>query len=88
MVCRCGRSPYVKRGTTNDGVVGKGAVNDKEIDFLNELLRVRPDGYWQSNNSNRKDFGATGSYQRYVWGLKTLSVDPHLLECRVVKEIY
>ena len=51
---------------TNDGVVGKEAINDKEIDLLGELLRVHPDGYWQSNSSNEKDLGATESYQRHV----------------------
>jgi len=48
---------------TNDGVVYKGAINDKEIDLLSKLLRVRPDGYWQSNSFDGNDFGATKSFQ-------------------------
>ena len=76
------------RGTTKDGVIGRWAINDKEIDLLNELLRVHPDGYWQSNSSNEKDLGAIKSYEQHVWELVTFSVDPHLLECRVVEDIY
>ena len=45
MICGCGRPPCVKRGTTNDGVVRKGVIDDKEIDLLDELLKVRPNGY-------------------------------------------
>ena len=51
---------------TNDGVICRGAINDKEIDLLSKLLRVCPDGYWQSNGSDGKDFGAIESYQRHV----------------------
>ena len=39
-------SPCVKRGTSNDGVVGQGAMNDEEVDLFSELLKVRSDGYW------------------------------------------
>ena len=88
MVCGRGRPPCVKHGTTNDSVVGRGATNDKEIDLLIKLLKVRLDGYWRSNDSDGKNFGATESYQRHVWELETLSINPHLLERRVVKDIY
>ena len=87
MVCGRGHPLCVKCRTTNDGVVYRGAINDKEIDLLSKLLKVRPDGYWQSNSSNRNDFGTTKSYQRHVYGLETLSVDPYLLKRRVVEEI-
>ena len=66
VVCGRGHLSCIKRGTTNDGVVGRGAINDKEIDLLSKLLRVHPNGYWQSNSSNEKDLGATESYQRHV----------------------
>ena len=51
---------------TNNGIVGKGAVNDKDIDLISKLLRVHPDGYWQSNGFDGKDLGAIESYQRHV----------------------
>ena len=51
---------------TNDGVICRGAINDKEIDLLSKLLRVCSNGYWQSNGSDGKDFGAIESYQRHV----------------------
>ena len=66
MVYRCGRLPCVKHVTTNDGIIGRGAINDKEIDLLSESLKVHSDGYWQSNSPNRKDIGAPESYQRCV----------------------
>ena len=66
MVCGCGRPPRVKHRTTNDSVIGRGATNDKEIDLLIKLLKVRLDGYWRSNDSDGKNFGATESYQRHV----------------------
>jgi len=50
------------RRSTNDGVVDRGAINDQEIDFLSELLRVSPNGYWQGDGSHEKDLGATESY--------------------------
>ena len=68
VVYRRGHLPCVKHVTTNDGILGRWAINDKEIDLLNELLKVHFDGYWQSNSPNRKDFSATESYQRCVWG--------------------
>ena len=45
VVCGRGYPPCVKRGTTKDGVIGRWAINGKEIDLLNELLKVHPDGY-------------------------------------------
>lgn len=47
--------------TTNDGIVGRGAINDQEIDFFSEQLRV-PNGYWQGDGSYGEDFSATESY--------------------------
>ena len=29
----------------NDGIVGRGAINNQEVDLLSELLRVHPNGY-------------------------------------------
>ena len=63
---RCGRPPCVKHETTNDGVVGRGAIDDKETNLLSKLPKVRPDGYWQNNGSDGKDFGSTESHQWHV----------------------
>ena len=76
MVCGYGRPLCVKHRSTNDSVVGRGAINDQEIDLLSELLRVRPNSYWRGDGSYEEDLGATES-----------SVNPHLLECRVVEDI-
>ena len=60
----CGRScPLcVKRGSTNDGIVGKGAINYKETNLPSELLRVCPNGYWQCDSPYGEDLGATETY--------------------------
>ena len=34
------------RGSTNDGIVGRRAINYKKTNLPNELLRVCPNGYW------------------------------------------
>ena len=47
---------------TNDGVVGRGAIDNKEIDLLGELLKVRPNGYQQGDGSHGEDLGATKPY--------------------------
>ena len=62
MICGCGRPPCVKRGTTNDGVVRKGVIDDKEIDLLGELLKVRPNGYQQGDGSHGEDLDTTEPY--------------------------
>ena len=42
MVYGRGLPPCVKHGTTNDGFISRGAIDDKEIDLLGKLLRYVP----------------------------------------------
>ena len=62
MVYGRGLSPCIKHGTTNDGFIGRGAIDDKEIDLLGKLLRVHPNGYRQGDGSHGEDLGAIEPY--------------------------
>ena len=62
MVCGCSCLSCVKRGLTNDGIVGGGAINHKETNLSSELLRIYPNGFWQGDGPYREDLGAIETY--------------------------
>lgn len=62
MVCRRGCFPCIERRSFNDGVVGKGAIDDEETNLLGELLRVHSYGHWLDDGPDKENFGIAKSY--------------------------
>ena len=79
--------PRVKGRTAQDGIVGRRIVNNQYRDIPSDLLRVITDRHKQSNYTKVVYFCPSESNEQCVGWNQPFSLNPHLLECRVVEDI-
>ena len=72
---------------TQDGVVGRRTINNQEQDIFGDLLRVITDHHKQSDYAKRVYSHSFESNEWCVGWNQSFSLNPYLLEHRVVEDI-
>ena len=79
--------PRVEGRSSEDGIIGGRAVDNKECNILSDLLGVITNRYGQRDCTEGVFFCPSEPNE---WGIgrgQPFSVNPHLLECRIVKDV-
>ena len=69
------------------GIISRGTVDDKECNILSNLLRVLTNCHRQCDRTEGVYFHSSKPQEWCIGRYELFSLDPHLLECWVIKDI-
>ena len=79
--------PRVEGRSSKDGSIVKRSVDHKECNVFSELLRIITNRNGQRDRTKGVYFSPSKPNESGVGRAQLFSVNPHLLECRVVEDI-